>query len=334
MAATKEDLDALKEEVKRLKSHKMKLPAKAPGVYKKAEGDFSAYSDILLNYFRLLNVPPEERSKLLMTYLSPEDHEAVVQVYPAEKLGAEPFETAVERISHVLSENITRATACSKLMKQKQGNLTMSDYLKRLEHYGKIAFPEAKMKEAKLRVMTSSLQANCRSKILAYEIHNFIKTNTTETTEPDFSEISLKALELDQILGHKDNDSDGELEAKSPTASIFNVKNPAGNSREETRKCFKCGIKGHLQATCRRKGMGSNYKFNKGNFSGGKQINNNNRYNYRNNSGFRQNKQNRKPNSYPGSNEKVQFLDTTELKELDLNSKSLQREKVSHDLSL
>ena len=67
--------------------------------------------------------------------------------------------------------------------------------------------------------MTSSLQANCRSKILAYEIHNFIQEKSTETTEPDFSEISLKAIELDQILGDKEEYSDGELESKMPTAS-------------------------------------------------------------------------------------------------------------------
>jgi hypothetical protein len=76
----------------------------------------------------------------------------------------------VENISGLINENLTRAGACSKLMKLNQGESSMSEFLKKLEHYGAIGFPEDSMTTAKARCMASSLQANCRSKILAYEI--------------------------------------------------------------------------------------------------------------------------------------------------------------------
>ena len=63
--------------------------------------------------------------------------------------------------------------------------------------------------------------------------------------------VSRKALELDQILTDKNN-SDDEIDEKSPAASIFNVQNPKMNYKNETRRCFNCGIQGHLKATCRK----------------------------------------------------------------------------------
>ena len=320
-APTHEDLKKLEKEIKDLKISR-KLPAKPPGIFKKTDGNFSSFAEILVNYFQVMCVPTDERPKLLLTYLSPEDYEAVTQIYPSQKLGNEKWEVVVEKVSKILSENITRPVACAKLMKLKQGKMTMSDFIKKLEHYGTLAFPEAKMKDAKLRVMTSSLQANCRSKILAYETHNFIQEKSTETTEPDFSEISLKAIELDQILGDKEDYSDGELESKMPTASVFNIKNkPTTSSKKvETRSCYNCGIKGHLKATCWRKSNSNQRSSTRNNARTNnfqKKYNNNDR-----------NYQSRRPSYSPGTNGgKVHLLDTTDLQSLDLNSNSLQPEK-------
>ena len=122
-------------------------------------------------------------------------------------------------------------------------------------------------------------------------------------------------MELDQILGDKNDFSDGEIEEKSPTASIFNVKNKQRYAKKETRKCYNCGITGHLKATCWRKGNSS-------------QQNNRQQSNIRkkyNNQG--RNNQNRRPNNLPGNGGKVNLLDTTDLQGLDLNSSSLQPEK-------
>ena len=189
--------------------------------------------------------------------------------------------------------------------------MSMSDFLKKLEHYGKLAFPEATMIDAKLRCLSSSLQANCRSKILAYEIHNFIQEKTTDSTQPDFSEISLKAIELDQILGDKEDYSDGELDEKSPSASIFNVKNKRMFPKKETRKCYNCGIAGHLKATCCK---------NRNNSQNNKSGKTNNFQ--KKNSYYRRNDQNKSPNNPPQNSGKVHMLDTTDLQSLDLNSYS------------
>ena len=111
-APTVKDYKKLEDELKDLKEQRfphLKLPAKAPNTYKKSDGDFAPYAGMLLNYFKVMNVQPEDRPTLLLTYLNPQDYEAVVQVYPAEKLAADNYDAAVEKISKILSENITRA---------------------------------------------------------------------------------------------------------------------------------------------------------------------------------------------------------------------------------
>ena len=46
---------------------------------------------------------------------------------------------------------------------------------------------------------------------------------------------------------------------------FFNVQSSKMNYKNETRRCFNCGIQGHLKATCRKKPM-QNYNGHKGNF--------------------------------------------------------------------
>ena len=258
MAVSKTDIENLKKELDELKDKqflKKALPAKSPKVYKQSDGSFINYAATLRNYFRIANVPDAQRSLIMLTYLSVDDYERVNQVYAAKDLEKEDFSKVVNLINGILCENITRPTAVSKLMKLKQNGIKMSEFLKQIEYYGSIGFPEPEMETAKRRCMLSSLQSNCRSKILAYEIHCFIDSETkAKNAEPDFTVVSRKALELDQILTDKNN-SDDEIDEKSPSASIFNVQNSKMNYKNETRKCFNCGIQGHLKATCRKKPM-------------------------------------------------------------------------------
>ena len=224
MAVSKSDFENLKKELDELKDKQLTkkiLPAKSPKVYKQSDGSFINFAAIINNYFRIANVPDSQRSLILLTYLSVDDYERVTQVYSAKDLEKEEFSKVVSLINGILCENITRPTAVSKLMKLKQNDMKMSDFLKKIEYYGSIGFPEPSMQEAKQRCMLSSLQSNCRSKILSYEIHCFIDSETqAKNAEPDFTLVSRKALELDQILTDKNN-SDDKIDEKSPSTSIF-----------------------------------------------------------------------------------------------------------------
>ena len=348
MAVSKADFDNLKKEFDELKDKqitKRVMPAKSPKVYKQSEGSFINYAATLQNYFRVAQVPESQRSLIMLTYLTVDDYERVNQIYKAKELEKEDFSKVVNLINGILCENITRPTAVSKLMKLKQNNLKMSDFLKQIEYYGSIGFPEPNMKEAKQRCMLSSLQSNCRSKILAYEIHSFIDSETqTKNAEPDFTVVSRKALELDQILTDKNN-SDDEIDEKSPSASIFNVQNPKMNYKNETRRCFNCGIQGHLKATCRKKTM-QNYNGQKRNYWYKNNNGKDNTYAHQNdknygNSSYRQNQQSSYRNkdhlrqNSENTGKPVSFVNTyfDQDQPEDLNSKSLQQED-SQDLLL
>ena len=342
MAVSKNDFENLKKELDELKDKqfmKKFLPAKSPKIYKQSDGSFINYAATLRNYFRIANVPDEQRSLIMLTYLSVDDYERVNQVYAAKDLEKEDFSKVVNLINGILCENITRPTAVSKLMKLKQSDMKMSDFLKQIEYYGSIGFPEPEMETAKHRCMLSSLQSNCRSKILAYEIHCFIESEThTKNAEPDFTVVSRKALELDQILTDKNN-SDDEIEEKSPSASIFNVQNSKMKYKNETRRCFNCGIQGHLKATCRKKPM-QNYNGQNRNFWHKNNNDKNISYRHQNdknygNSSYRQNQQSSYRNkdnlsqNSENTGKPVSFVSTyfDQDQPEDLNSKSLQQEE-------
>ena len=148
MAETKKDIENLRKELDELKAKqfmKKYLPAKSPKIYKQSDGSFINYAATLCNYFRIANVPDEQRSLVMLTYLSVDDYERVNQVYAAKDLEKEDFSKVVNLINGILCENITRPTAVSKLMKLKQNDMKMSDFLKQIEYYGSIGFPEPDM---------------------------------------------------------------------------------------------------------------------------------------------------------------------------------------------
>ena len=220
-------IEDLAKDIDDLKQKRFKLPAKAPAIYKQSDGNFKLYADNLENYFDILNVGDDERSRLLLTFLSNEDYQTITRVYPAKILATEKYSIVAEKLSHLLSDNISSAHALSKLTKLKQNNMSMIDFVKKLEHLGQIAFPEDDMKDAKERCLIHSLQNNCRSKVLAYEIYSFVKS-AKPGEKKDFSEVTLKCLELDQVLGKNENDSDEGLTMDEKIASVFNVSKNQG----------------------------------------------------------------------------------------------------------
>ena len=223
MAANPEEnktaIEKLTTDVQNLTIHKRKLPAKPPPIYKRSDGNFLKYAQSLNNYFRIMNVEESERPKLLLTYLGLDKYESVTRVYPADILGNEVYNVAAEKIASVLDENITEAGGMAKLMAYKQKDAPMSKFLKKLEGYANKAFPEENMKQARERCLMNAIQANCRSKVLAYEIYNFIK-NQPRT----YPEVALKCIELEAILGNGDSDYDNGFEDKEKEISILQVK--------------------------------------------------------------------------------------------------------------
>ena len=291
-------IDKLAEDVKNLSVHKRKLPAKPPPIYKRSEGNFLNYAQSLNNYFRIMSVDQDERSKLLLTYLGLDDYEAVTRIYPAEKLGGEPYNEAAEKIAGILEENISEAGSMAKLMSCKQNDMSMTKFLKKLENYAHKAFPEEKLKDARQKCLMSAIQANCRSKVLAYEIYNFIKEK-----EPNYNEVALKCIELEAILGHDRENYDANFEEKEKEISILQInENPVSqpNNDKTTRRCHICNSDDHLKAACPRTNRSPTYNTSyRNNFNGNK-----NRWPTRNfyngatyNNNFKRN--NYHSNSYP-----------------------------------
>lgn len=245
----KQLIDKLTRDVKNLSIHKRKLPAKPPPIYKKSDGNFLNYSQSLNNYLKIMNVEEEERPKLLLTYLGLDDYEAVTRIYPADKLGSENYNAVAEKIASILEENISEAGSMAKLMSCKQNDMSMSKFLKKLESYANKAFPEVNLKEAREKCLMSAIQANCRSKVLAYEIYNFIKDKG-----PAYNEVALKCIELEAILGQSNDDYDANFEEKEKEISILQIRDntnpPPKDNKPIDKKCFICDSTDHLKAFC------------------------------------------------------------------------------------
>ena len=253
-------IEELEKDINDLKQKRFKLPAKPPAIYKRSDGNFQLYADNLENYFDVLNVGDDERSRLLLTFLSNEDYQTITRVYPAKKLATEKYSVVAEKLSHLLSDNISSAHALSKLIKLKQNNMNMIDFIKKLEHLAQIAFPEDDMKDAKERCLIHTLQNNCRSKVLAYEIYTFVKS-AKPNEKKDFSEVTLKCLELDQVLGKDENDSDEDFKTEEKMASILNVSKEQ-KPPQNTSRCFRCGEIGHFKKSCTSNLTNVNNSFN------------------------------------------------------------------------
>ena len=238
-AETKAKIVGLEKEIETLKSRRIRLPAVSPGIYKASDNiSFANFANNLDNYMRVMKVPTDQRSNVLLTFLSSKDYNNIVRIYVAKKLGSEKYEDVVQKISYVLNGNLSSSTALSRMLALKQRTTPIRDFISHLEALSMIAFPEANMKEARERCLISSIQAGCRSKVLAYEIHNFCKS---KMPAPDFSEVCLKIMELDTILAGDENE--GFNEKNETFASILNVKN-------DKRLCYQCASENHIAAQC------------------------------------------------------------------------------------
>ena len=293
-------IDKLADDVKNLSVHKRKLPAKPPPIYKRSDGNFLNYAQSLNNYFRIMSVDQDERSKLLLTYLGLDDYEAVTRIYPADQLGNEPYIEAAEKIAGILEENISEAGSMAKLMSCKQNDMSMTKFLKKLENYAHKAFPEEKLKDARQKCLMNAIQANCRSKVLAYEVYNFIKDKA-----PNYNEVALKCIELEAILGQSNDDYDANFEEKEKEFSILQVREntnpPPKDNKPSDKKCYICNSPDHFKASCPENHINkapprNNYNANRW----PTRKNNSGRNFYRNTSYNRGN--NYRSNSYPSYN--------------------------------
>ena len=199
-------INEINAELGRLRISKNKTPAKPPPVFDAKKYSFHTWAAFAKNYFGRTSINSDDDVGLLLTYLNPADYSAVCRVYKPEDLVAAEFDRAVDMISHIISDKVDRSKAVSRLMKQKQGNLSIQEFLNKLAEMAEIGFPEPGMESAKQRCLTSALQANVRSKLLSYEIHRYLKDKPTLT----FEDLSLRVLELEQVLAGEES-GDEEL---------------------------------------------------------------------------------------------------------------------------
>ena len=235
------DITRLTNDLNTLKiARQNKAPAKPPPVFDSKKYTFQTFSNFAKNYFTRTGADPDSHVGLLLTYLSPSDYTAVSRVYNMDELSNKPYEKAVDAISHIISDKIDRSKAVSRLLKIKQGNSSIQEFINKLSEMAEIGFPEENMETAKQRCLNSALQNNVRSKLLSYEIHRYLTENPTIS----FEELSLKVLELEQVLAGENS------EDEDPAA--LNVLNVAEYNDESTRirRCFVCRSTDHLQRDC------------------------------------------------------------------------------------
>ena len=252
IAEQKVCIEALNAELNRIKISKNKTPAKPPPVFDAKKFSFHTWAAFAKNYFERTSINSDDDVGLLLTYLNPADYSAVCRVYKPDTLVTEDFDRAVDKISHIISDKVDRSKAVSKLLKQKQENLSIKEFLNKQAEMAEIGFPEPNMEDAKQRCLTSALQANVRSKLLSYEIHRFLKDKPDIT----FEDLSLRVLELEQVLAGEES-GDDELD-RTHNARSVDVLNVTTQSQKQTtnnqvRKCFIFQSPDHLKRNCPQK---------------------------------------------------------------------------------
>ena len=241
------EIASLNAELDRLKVSKNKTPAKPPPVFDSKKLCFHTWAAFAKNYFNRTSINPAENVGLLLTYLNPEDYSAVCRVYNIDNLVDERYEKAVDMISHIISDKVDRNKAVSRLMGLKQGDMSINRFIQKLSELAEIGFPEANMKSAKQRCLTSALQANVSSKLLSYEIHRFLTSNPLIP----FEDLSLHVLELEQVLaGEEEGDEEPDW-AMNPRrqGDVLNVEDYEMNSTQ-IRRCYLCQSPNHIQRYC------------------------------------------------------------------------------------
>jgi hypothetical protein len=131
------DIVRISEESKNLKlSRKNKTQAMTPPVFHSRKFTFYAWA----NFVRT-GTEVELFVGLLLTYLSPGDYNAVSRVYDMDKLADLEYAKAVDIISHIIIDKVNRCKAVSRLLKLKQGNLTMQEFIDNISEMAAIGFP-------------------------------------------------------------------------------------------------------------------------------------------------------------------------------------------------
>ena len=240
------DIQKLNDELQKLRIVRQNKTAKQPPVFNAEKYTFHTWSGFAKNYFVRTGTDSTAYVGLLLTYLSPDDYSAVSRVYDMEELMEKRYDEAVDCISHIISDKVDRSKAVSRLMRLRQGNSTIQEFIQKLSEMAKVGFPEPAMENAKQRCLTSALQANVRSKLLSYEIHRYLSDKPTIS----FEDLSLKVLELEQVLAGEDSgDEDTKRTEDSETLGIFNVTDYSAPATQ-VRRCFVCNSANHLQRDC------------------------------------------------------------------------------------
>ena len=244
MATPEEKIEALTNQLKELQENvkllsEKRLPAKCPPMFKKSDMNFRNFANNLRCYFQVMKVPDDQQTRLLLTFLDTDCFRAVTRIYPTDKIGTETFDTAVDQIAGILSERMSESVATCKMMRLKQGNTPMGDFITQIERLAEIAFPVQSSNEAKELCMISALISGSRSKILGYEITMF-KKRTKEALA--WCDIALRAQELDLMLSPED-DEEGH------SSNVYRVNSVRGYIK----RCYHCGSDNHLIAGCPRR---------------------------------------------------------------------------------
>ena len=237
-ARNKDEIDKLAEKFSKLEefSKKRKLPARAPPIYTYNDPDFRQFAKNVHNYLLTMAVDEADRVQVLLTFVCQKSYSLITRIYDVTKLREESYNEVVDKITGVVEQKISQTEATVKLLNVKQGTKDLQSFITDLERLGQQAFPQEALKKARESCMSASLISNINNKSLAFELYKFQHDNKDGRT---FSELTLKALELETVTRARTDDQD------STEFAILNVSTQNNTQSQNTSKSDS-----HLIANC------------------------------------------------------------------------------------
>ncbi len=213
---------------------KRKLPAKAPQTFHYGQQDFKNFAKTVHNYLRTMGVPKPDRVQCLLTYLDAKAYMLLTRVYTVDELTGTEYDIAVANIAKILTQKLSITDATKKLMNMKQGSIDLVEFITEIERMGILAFPDTIDDTAKEKCMITALISGVRNSHMSFELQKF---QGESHTAKNFSEICLKAIQLDAMLSKETPDDIREDELV-----LMNDGEPTS--------CWVCGSLDHLKKDC------------------------------------------------------------------------------------